>query len=61
MFSITHALMAYISTWNTVVWSPSRKLCPLFEPHLYTPAPVVLDPSMYQTRPPLLSGNSVAQ
>jgi hypothetical protein len=35
------------------------KLCPLLEPHLYTPSPVsvlFLDPTVYQTRPPLLSG-----
>jgi len=49
------ALMAYIAAWNTVGWSPRLKLCPLFKPNLYAPAPVlllVLDMSMYQTRPP---------
>jgi hypothetical protein len=28
--------MACISAWNTMVWSPRLKLCPLFEPH-YAP------------------------
>jgi hypothetical protein len=37
---IIHSLMAYISAWNTAVWSPRLKLCPLPEPHLYTLAPV---------------------
>jgi hypothetical protein len=50
--------MAY-SDWNIVVLSPRLKLFQLLKPHLYTLAPVpilVLDPSVYQTRPPLLSG-----
>lgn len=53
------ALMAYIVAWNTVGWSPRLKLCPLFKPNLYaSAAPVlllVLDMSMYQTRPPQCS------
>ena len=58
VFRIIQALMAHISAWNTVVWSPWLKLCPLLEPHLYLWAAVpllVLDPSAYQTRPCLLS------
>jgi len=34
--------VVYISAWNTVVWSPRLKLCPLLEPHLYTPAPIYI-------------------
>jgi hypothetical protein len=48
-----------ISAWSTVVWNPQLKLFSLLEPHLYTPAPVpllVLYPSTYQTRHPLLCG-----
>ena len=59
VFSIMQTLMAYISAWYIVVWSPRLKLCPLLKPHLYTPAPVpflVLFPSVYQTRLPFLSG-----
>jgi hypothetical protein len=58
--------MVYVLARNTVVWNPRLKLCPLLEPHLYTPAPLLslfLDLSVYQTRPPFifchshLSGN----
>lgn len=48
-------LDGHISVRNTVVWMPRLKLCPFFESHLYTPAPppsLVLDMSVYQTRPP---------
>jgi hypothetical protein len=56
LFCILHynALMMYISACNTVVWTPELKLCKLLEPHLYTQGLVpllVLDPSIYQTRP----------
>ena len=57
VFSLTYAVMEYDSAWK-VVCNQRLKLCPLFEPHLYTPTPVsllVLDLSVYQTRPPLLS------
>jgi len=59
MLSIMQTLMAYISTWYIVFWSPRLKLYPLLKPHLYTPALVpllVLDPFVYQTRLPFLSG-----
>ena len=36
LLSIMHALNAYISAWNIVVWSPGLKLFPYFSP-LYTP------------------------
>ena len=58
VFSIIESWLAYIAAWNTVVWSPWLQLCPLLEPHIYLWAPVpllVLDPSLYQTRPCLLS------
>ena len=37
IFSIIHALEAYILAWGTVVWSPRLKLHPPTEPHLHTP------------------------
>jgi hypothetical protein len=40
IFSIILALTAFISAWNTVVWSPKLKICPLLEHQIYTPAPV---------------------
>jgi hypothetical protein len=55
--SIIQALMVYISAWNTVVWSPRLKLCPLLQPHLYTPAPVpllVLDPDCVPDQAPFV-------
>ena len=57
VFSITHSVMAYVLAWNAVVWIPRLKLCPLLEPHFYTPLPVLLvsDPSVYQTMPAVTS------
>jgi hypothetical protein len=51
--------IAYVLAWNALVWTPRLKLCPLLEPHFYTPLPVllVLDPSVYQTRPTVKSLN----
>jgi len=49
----------YFGLKYCVVCSPRLKQCSLLEPHQYTPTPVpllVLDLSMYQTRPPLMFG-----
>jgi hypothetical protein len=46
--------MVYISVWNTMVWKPRMKLCPLLNPYLYTLAPVpllVLDPFIVWVEP----------
>jgi hypothetical protein len=47
--NVTHFGLEYC------VWSPGMDFCLVLESHIYTPAPVsllVVDPSMYQARPP---------
>ena len=67
MAASTCVALRYISlngmyfSWEHCGLAPRLKLCHLLKPHLYTPALMplsVLDLSIYQTRPPLLSGLS---
>lgn len=58
VFSILHALMAYILAWNTMVWNSQLQLWPFLTLIYYTPASrsfLVLDLSVNQTRNVLLS------